>query len=50
MIDIDGKILFERCEDMSDDESVVFTNRLGKSLTQLSLKPFSRVMIQADIG
>ena len=50
MIDIDGKILYERCEDMSDDESVVYTNRLNKSLSQLSLKPFSRVMIQADIG
>lgn len=48
LLDFDGKILFERCEDMSDDESTVFTNRLAKTLSQLQLKPFSILMLQAD--
>ena len=49
MIDFDGKIIFERSADMSEDESAVFNNRLAKSLAQLGLKPFSNVMISADL-
>lgn len=48
LVDQDGKILFERFEDMSEDEAGVYTNRLAKSLSQLGLKPFSIVMLTAD--
>ena len=32
LVDVEGKILYERFEDMSDDEATVYTNRLQKSL------------------
>ena len=50
IVDFEGKILFEKCEDMSDDESAVYNRRMLKSLTELGLKPFSILMIQADIA
>ena len=50
LLDFDGKIIFERSEDMSDDESVVFNKRLQKSLAQLAFKPFSLFMLQADLS
>ena len=40
LLDFDGKIIFERCSDISDDEQSVYTNRLAKSLAQLQLKSF----------
>lgn len=49
LLDFDGKIIFERCSDMSDDEQSVYTNRLAKSLAQLSLKSFSTLMLQVDL-
>lgn len=45
LIDFEGKIIFERFEDMSDDESTIYTNRLNKALSQLSLKPSSILML-----
>ena len=50
LVDFEGKILFERYDDMSDeDESAMYTKRLTKPLSQLALKPFSIIMLQADI-
>ena len=49
LLDFDGKIIYERSEDMSDDESQVFNKRLHKSLAQLAFKPYSLFMLQADI-
>jgi hypothetical protein len=32
-LDLEGKIIFERCADMSEDEQAVYERKLGKSLT-----------------
>lgn len=48
LIDMDGKILFERCEDMSDDEASLYTKRLAKSLVEMGFKQHSMVMLTAD--
>lgn len=50
LLDFEGKIIYERCEDMSEDESEVFVKRLAKSFTELSFKPFSTMMLQADLN
>ena len=44
-LDLDGKIMFERCADMSEDEQAVYDRKLGKSLTLLGLKPYSILMV-----
>jgi hypothetical protein len=45
LLDFEGKIIYERSEDMSEDETQVFTKRLAKSLAQLAFKPFSTMML-----
>ena len=49
LFDFDGKIIYERSADMSEDETSVFNKRLTKTLPELALKPFSLFMLQVDL-
>mmetsp|Transcript_14627 Transcript_14627/g.19793 ORF Transcript_14627/g.19793 Transcript_14627/m.19793 type:complete len:126 (+) Transcript_14627:1281-1658(+) len=50
LVDFSGKIIYERDEDMSEDEVLVLKKRLLKTLGDLGFKSNSRFMLQADLA
>ena len=49
LVDVDGKIVYERDPDMSEDEANFMNKRLGKTLAELGFKQNSRFMLRADL-